>query len=128
MVVMPDHIHAVWTLPENNRDFAIRWSLIKSGFTRQCEDSCRGVANASRIVRKEQAVWQHRFWEHQIRNEDDFIRHIEYIHYNPVKHGYVKAPAEWQYSSFHRYVQGGAYAADWGSGQEIIFPENIGKE
>jgi putative transposase len=128
MVVMPDHIHAIWTLPEDDRNFGVRWSLIKSRFTRQCDDRCKGEKTASRIARKQQAVWQHRFWEHEIRDEDDFIRHVEYIHYNPVKHGHVKAPSEWQYSSFHRYVKDGIYPVDWGSSHEVTFPDNIGNE
>jgi putative transposase len=128
MVIMPDHLHALWTLPAGDDNYAIRWSLVKSGFTRVCDESCKGKLSASRVARKQKAVWQHRFWEHEIRDEDDFERHADYIHYNPVKHGYVKTPAEWEYSSFHRYVRDGIYSADWGSGAEMIFAEVVGKE
>ena len=76
----------------------------------------------------EQAVWQRRFWEHQIRDEKDFARHVEYIHYNPVKHGLVKSPHDWAYSSFHCYVKQGIYKSDWGAGCEIQFDEDVGYE
>jgi putative transposase len=128
MVIMPDHIHALWTLPEGDHDYAIRWSLVKSGFTRNCNEKCKGVLSASRIARKQQAVWQHRFWEHKIRDEADFECHADYIHYNPVKHGIAKTPADWKYSSFHRYVKEGIYPLDWGSSEEMKFPGTIGKE
>lgn len=128
MVVMPDHLHALWTLPEGDNNYSIRWSLIKREFTRSCHETCKGELSASRIARKEQAVWQHRFWEHEIRDEEDFERHADYIHYNPVKHGMAKIPATWEYSSFHRYVREGIYTADWGSGMEMKFCDTIGKE
>ena len=95
-VLLPDHLHAIWTLPEGDDDFSMRWRLIKSAFTRRCGEACRGPASASRRRKGEQAVWQRRFWEHQIRDERDRIQHIEYIHYNPVKHGLVEAPRDWR--------------------------------
>lgn len=116
IVVLPDHIHCIWTLPEGDNDFAIRWSLIKGGFTRECSSRCKGARTASRVARKEQAVWQHRYWEHEIRDEEDFRRHVEYIHYNPVKHGYADRPFDWEFSSFGRYVRNGLYPADWNKG------------
>ena len=128
MVVMPDHLHALWTLPDGDNNYSIRWSLIKREFTRSCHEACKGELSASRIARKEQAVWQHRFWEHEIRDEEDFERHADYIHYNPVKHGMANMPAAWEYSSFHRYVREGIYPADWGSCVEIKFCDTIGKE
>jgi len=128
MVVLPDHIHALWTLPDGDDNYSIRWSLIKSGFTRSCKESCKGVLSSSRIARKQQAVWQQRFWEHEIRDEHDFEKHVEYIHYNPVKHGLVNSPVEWEYSSFHQYVRNGRHQPDWGNGQEILFPETVGGE
>jgi putative transposase len=128
IVIMPDHIHTIWTLPKGDRNFSVRWSLIKSKFTRRCDETCKMTTDRSRIARKEQPVWQHRFWEHQIRDETDFEHHVDYIHYNPVKHGYVKAPVEWPFSSFHLYVRRNIYPLDWGSSQEVIFPENIGQE
>jgi putative transposase len=128
MVIMPDHLHALWTLPEGDDNYSIRWSLVKSAFTRNCPDGCKGDLSSSRIARKQQAVWQQRFWEHEIRDEDDFARHVEYIHYNPVKHGLVIRPLDWPYSSLHRYVRDGLYPADWGSNADIIFPDFVGKE
>ena len=128
IVVLPDHLHCIWTLPEGDSEFSTRWRLIKSYFTRKCDATYRGRVSISRERKGEQAVWQRRFWEHQIRDERDFVRHVEYIHYNPVKHGLVKAPREWPYSSFHRYVQKGIYDAAWGDGDEIVFPVGIGSE
>ena len=86
------------------------------------------VANPSRTKKREKAVWQRRYWEHLIRNEEDWRRHMDYIHYNPVKHGLVKSPVEWPYSSFHRYVKHGAYDSDWGAGTEIKFDVKVGHE
>jgi putative transposase len=128
MVVMPDHIHALWTLPDDDNNYSIRWSLIKSGFTRSCDDNCKGVLSSSCIARKRQAVWQNRFWEHEIRDDLDFVNHVEYIHYNPVKHGLVKRSLDWEYSSFHQYVKNGLYSSDWGNGMDISFPDAIGGE
>ena len=127
IVIMPDHIHALWTLPAEDGDFSRRWSLIKSGFTRSCDDMCKGVLTASRIARKQQAVWQHRFWEHQIRDEEDFARHADYIHFNPVKHGYVKTPADWPHSSFHRFLRQGKYPVNWGFAP-MEFDPSVGNE
>ena len=127
IVIMPDHIHALWTLPAEDGDFSRRWSLIKSGFTRSCDDMCKGVLTASRIARKQQAVWQHRFWEHQIRDEEDFARHVDYIHFNPVKHGYVKTPVDWPHSSFHRFLRQGKYPVNWGS-SPMEFDPSVGNE
>jgi len=113
-VVLPDHLHAIWTLPEHDADFATRWMLIKAGFSRYIiRDECR---SASRISKGERGIWQRRYWEHLIRDDDDFERHIDYIHYNPVKHGYVNRAAEWSCSSIHRYIKAGIIASDWGGG------------
>ena len=118
-ILMPDHLHCIWTLPENDRDFSKRWRLIKSHFTRNCDNKYKQTPGESRKRKNEQAVWQRRFWEHLIRNENDFARHVEYLHYNPVKHGLVKAPADWEYSSFHKYVRNGKYDRKWGAGGDI---------
>src|SRR3989304_1477359 len=91
-VLLPDHIHCIWTLPEGDSDFSTRWRLIKSYFTMRCENGDRGTHTASRLKKGEQGVWQRRFWEHTIQDEDDFIRHLDYIHYNPVKHGFAQSP------------------------------------
>lgn len=115
--LLPDHLHCIWTLPENDRDFSGRWTALKGMFTRYYlnaggED---GERNKSRSRHGEAAVWQRRFWEHTIRDEEDYSRHVDYIHFNPVKHGYVAKPADWKWSSFHRFVQVGSYESDWGS-------------
>ena len=114
IVVMPDHLHCIWTLPPGDVDFATRWRLVKTGFTKHCPDTLRCPADAARLARGEQAIWQHRYWEHQIRDETDFARHVDYIHYNPVRHGLARTALYWPYSSFGRHVQAGVYASDWG--------------
>ena len=83
---------------------------------------------SSRLKKKEQTIWQRRFWEHLIRDDQDLIQHMEYIHYNPVKHGLVKAPKDWEYSSFHRYVRDGVYDPEWGAGIEMKFDSEVGGE
>jgi putative transposase len=126
-VLSPEHIHYIWTLPQDDHDFSTRWRLIKSFFSRHYE-RCRHELKASQIRKKEQAIWQPRFWEHFIRDEKDFISHVEYIHYNPVKHGLVQAPKDWEYSSFHRYAEKGVYEREWGTYTSINFTPKIGKE
>lgn len=126
MVVLPDHLHCIWTLPSGDADFATRWRLIKTWFTKHVDPALRGAVDAARSRRCEQAVWQHRYWEHQLRNEVDFTRHVEYIHYNPVKHGLVASPLEWPYSSFRRFVDAGIYAADWG--RDMLELDGVGSE
>jgi putative transposase len=114
MVVLPDHLHVIWTLPKDDANFATRWRLIKSRFSRSIP-SGEFVSN-SRLTRGERGIWQRRFWEHTIRNEQDFARHVDYIHINPVKHGLVTRVVGWPYSSFHRLVKLGIYPEDWGGG------------
>jgi len=128
LVLLPDHLHCIWTLPDDDSDFSTRWRLIKGYFSKYCEDQYRSDVSKAREKKNEQAVWQRRFWEHAIRDEDDYARHVDYIHYNPIKHGLAKAPKDWEYSSFHRYVQNGIYDVIWGAKQEIIFSGNIGNE
>jgi putative transposase len=111
MVVLPDHLHAVWTLPEGDADFAMRWQLIKSTFSRRLPSGER-ISN-SRAARGERGIWQRRYWEHTIRDDNDFARHVDYIHINPVKHGLVTQVRDWPYSSFHRMVKLGLYPEDW---------------
>jgi putative transposase len=127
-VILPDHLHCIWTLPQGDSDYSMRWRLIKSSFTRTCDKAIRGTVPTSRRRKGEQAVWQRRFWEHQIRDEKDLIEYVEYIHYNPVKHGLVEAPKDWHYSSFHRYVREGSYDLDWGVGGMITFEDGVGFE
>ncbi|MDS4029216.1 MAG: transposase [Candidatus Contendobacter sp.] len=111
IVVLPDHLHTLWTLPAGDHDFSLRWRQLKSAFSRAMETEEH--LSASRARKRERGIWQRRFWEHAIRDEEDFSRHVDYIHYNPVKHGHVKSVVEWPYSSFHRHVGGGVYPADW---------------
>jgi len=116
MVLLPDHLHCLWTLPEGDSNYAIRWRLIKTYVTKQAASALDLdiELSQSRQKRREGNLWQRRFWEHWIRDERDFTQHCEYIHYNPVQHGLCQMPGEWQYSSFHRFVAQGVYASDWG--------------
>jgi putative transposase len=114
-VLLPDHLHAIWTLPEDDALYGKRWGLIKAQVSRLCAHVVNGDVNrsASRVRRRESDLWQRRFWEHQIRDEVDFERHVNYIHYNPVKHGLVTRAVDWPYSTFHRYVRRGIFPTDW---------------
>jgi len=110
--VLPDHLHAVWRLPSGDADFPLRWNLIKSGFSRGLQaDQPR---SRSKLVKRERGLWQRRYWEHAIRDEADLARYVDYIHYNPVKHGLVRRVCDWPYSSFKHYVARGDLPADWG--------------
>lgn len=116
--ILLDHIHMLITLPENDSDYSTRVREIKRLFTRYYKNSMEVTAprSASRIQKREATVWQRRFWEHTIRDEQDFENHFDYIHFNPVKHGYVMCVGDWEWSSFHRYVKLGVYETDWGEG------------
>ena len=98
-VVLPDHMHCVWTLPEGDSDFSTRWSVIKARFSRAMPPTPR---RASHENRREHGLWQRRFWEHHIRDDEDLRNHIQYCWINPVKHGLVDHPKDWPYSSYHR--------------------------
>jgi putative transposase len=111
MVVLPDHLHTVWTLPDGDTDFATRWRLIKSAFSRSLTTGER--ISESRAAKGERGIWQRRYWEHTIRDDNDFARHADYIHINPVKHRLVARVRDWPYSSFHRMVKLGVYPEDW---------------
>jgi putative transposase len=112
MVVLPEHLHAIWRLPAGDANYPMRWSLIKSGFSRRLG---KGEAiNGSRRAKCERGIWQHRYWEHQIRNDADLSRHVDYIHYNPVKHGWVSRAVDWPHSTLHAYIARGMLTADWG--------------
>jgi putative transposase len=115
-VVLPDHLHCVIELPEHDADFATRWRLIKMGFSKATPKMER--LSSVRSQRGERGIWQRRYWEHLIRDEADFRAHMDYVHINPVKHGLVDRVADWPYSTFHRLVQQGVYAADWAGGNE----------
>ena len=113
IVVLPEHMHMTMTLPSNDTNYSQRISFIKSAFSRQIEPM--ECINSSRRTKRERGIWQRRFWEHLIRDEQDYEKHLEYIHYNPVKHGHVKSPSEWPYSSIHRYINSGILPANWAS-------------
>jgi len=114
IVVLPDHLHCLWTLPEGDTAYSMRWRLIKTQFTAAL--SARGF-NARRRRRNERAVWQPRFWEYAIRDETDLSRHIDYIHFNPVKHGLAERVSDWPHS-FHRFCSVGTLPKDWGGSFE----------
>jgi putative transposase len=124
IVVLPDHLHAIWTLPEGDADFALRWRLIKSTFSRGLPADER--RSASRAKKGERGIWQRRYWEHTLRDEEDFARHADYIHFNPVKHGHVGRVRDWPYSSFHRMVRFGVYPLDW-AGDAADNPSGFGE-
>jgi putative transposase len=111
-VVLPDHMHCVWTLPSGDADFTLRWRLIKAAFSKQLPKVER--RSKVRAARGERAIWQRRFWEHTLRDERDYAAHVDYVHFNPVKHGHARAVKEWPYSTFHRDVAQGVYLEDWG--------------
>ncbi|CAM3094186.1 REP-associated tyrosine transposase [Pseudoalteromonas distincta] len=111
IVIMPDHLHAIWQLPESDSNYAMRWRLIKSGFSRGLPPT--EFCNISRIAKGERGIWQRRYWEHKIRDEGDLDNHINYIHYNPVKHKYVSKVSDWSFSSFHRYVNNSKLLSNW---------------
>jgi REP-associated tyrosine transposase len=111
VVVLPDHLHAVWTLPEGDADFGTRWRQIKSAFSRKLAPTEK--ISESRAAKGERGIWQRRYWEHTIRDENDFARHVDYVHINPVKHRLVTRVSDWPYSSFHRMVKLGVYPEGW---------------
>ncbi|WP_367109716.1 transposase [uncultured Psychrobacter sp.] len=112
MILLPDHVHTLITLAKNSDDYAVIISSIKTYFSRQIKKSTSETINPSRVRRRERGIWQRRFWEHRVRDELDYQRHMDYIHYNAVKHGYVARPFDWQYSTFQRCVEKGFYTSD----------------
>ena len=116
MVLLPEHLHCLWKLPAGDDDFSTRWRLVKSRFTIDMMASgFRELGlNESRRKRQEHAIWQRRFWEHLIEDENDWKRHLDYIHYNPVKHGYASLPRDWEFSTLRRYIAMGEYDDLWG--------------
>lgn len=111
IVILPEHLHCIWTLPSDDADYNIRWALIKAGFSRQIPAGEQ--RSESRVKRGERGIWQRRYWEHLIRDEEDYQRHLDYIHWNPVKHGWVSRVVDWPHSSFHAAMKRGWYPADW---------------
>ena len=110
--VLPDHLHAIWALPPDDADFSRRWSLIKHNFSCGLPGDPR--RSRSKLAKREKGIWQRRYWEHAIRDDADLGRHVDYIHFNPVKHGLVSRACDWPYSSFHHYVVRDLLPRDWG--------------
>jgi putative transposase len=110
-VVLPNHLHCVWTLPPGDNDFSNRWKGIKIRFVQSLPPTEQ--RSHIRIAKGERGIWQRRFWEHAIRDEEDYGRHVDYVHWNPVKHGLVNCVADWPYSTFHRYVRTGVLPVEW---------------
>jgi putative transposase len=119
-VVLPEHMHCIITLPEGDDDFSNRIKAMKIRFVRAIPMTER--RSGTRIARGERGIWQRRFWEHAIRGDADYARHMDYVHFNPVKHGHVTFARDWPYSTFHRLVKLGLYPADWGAGDVNDFP------
>tara|TARA_R110000868_G_scaffold302899_1_gene563441 strand:- start:363 stop:881 length:519 start_codon:yes stop_codon:yes gene_type:complete len=115
IVILPDHIHCLWTLPDDDNNFSERWRLIKKHVS-------HGI-NATLSRRAEKHIWQRRYWEHLIRDEKDWRQHMDYINYNSVKHGYVTRPYDWPYGSFRRHVKDELYYPDWGKGDPSAAPD-----
>lgn len=116
IVVLPDHLHAVWTLPPGDSDFGIRWGAIKSRFTRSMKAKMGWnpiLRSASKASKGDAGLWQRRFWEHAIRDETDLETHLRYCWGNPVKHGFVERPADWPFSSIHREIAAGRIEPEW---------------
>lgn len=124
-VVLPEHLHCVLELPAEDHDFSDRWRLIKSEFSKALPKE--EAISASRRRHHERGIWQRRYWEHLIRNEDDFRLHMDYLHFNPVKHGWVKQVGDWPHSTFHRLVAAGVYPADWGGHAGLSTGEGFGE-
>ncbi len=122
MVVLPDHLHAVWTLPPGDADYSLRWRKLKARFSHALGQ--HGVQSASQIAKRERGVWQRRFWEHMIRDEADFRAHVTYCWGNPVKHGLVAQAGEWPFSSIHRDIRAGRVEPEWaGTTPDGVFGE-----
>jgi len=118
-VVLPEHMHCLIELPENDIDYVTRIRLIKIGFSKAIPKTER--RSNIRIKRGERGIWQRRYWEHLIRDEADFQAHLNYIHFNPVKHGWVKQVKDWPYSTFHRWVEQGVYPLNWAGVNEDLY-------
>jgi len=121
-VLLPDHIHSIWTLPPNDANFALRWQLTKRYVSRACGSRLNHTEwmSASKTKHRESTIWQRRYWEHQIRDDNDYAKHMDYLHCNPLKHGLVSNVKDWPYSTFYRYVKAGVYDENWGVGLEFV--------
>jgi len=114
-VLLPNHLHCIWTLPEDDANFSTRWAMIKRHVSQKCGPKYRRDGWVTRSInqRNESTIWQRRFWEHQIRDDRDYEKHMDYLHYNPVKHNHVTQVIDWPYSTFHRLVRQGVYKENW---------------
>jgi putative transposase len=128
-VLLPDHLHCIWTLPVDDADFSQRWASIKRKVSIKCGESYKRLDWVTQSKRKhrESTIWQRRFWEHQIRDDKDFQRHVDYIHWNPVKHGHVTQVSDWPYSTFHRYVKQNIYSHNWGGVKDDVDASKFGE-
>jgi putative transposase len=119
-VLLPDHLHAIWTLPVGDTEYSKRWAWTKKEFSKEwlAAGGAEREISDSRYRRRQRGVWQRRFWEHAIRDENDYARHFDYIHWNPVKHELVKSVCDWPFSTFHRWVRRGVYSPRWGSQED----------
>jgi putative transposase len=124
LCLLPEHLHCIWKLPENDADFSTRWASIKALFTREYSKQTgkNNIINESRIKHREAAIWQRRFWEHQVRDETDLQNHINYIHYNPVKHGLAINAEDWPWSTYNKYIQQNNYNI---TEKEYLIPDDI---
>ncbi len=129
--LLPDHLHVIWQLPEGDSNYAVRWNEIKRNFSHeymQNHENGNSEKIESRIKRREVTIWQRRYWTHVLYDQEDLNNHIDYIHYNPLKHGLVDQVNDWQWSSFHRYVRIGVYAPDWcGKADDFLSDELMGE-
>ncbi len=119
-VVLPEHMHCIWTLPQGDADFSSRWQTIKAGFSKSLPHGEH--RSASQVGKGERGIWQRRFWEHTIRDDRDYAAHVDYVHFNPAKHGLVSDLRDWPYSSFHQHVARGIYPVAWAGGN-VDVPE-----
>ncbi len=124
-VVLPNHLHCIWTLPPGDTNFSARWQAIKTAFSKRLPPT--EPLSPSRQHKTERGIWQRRFWEHAIRDDNDYARHVDYIHFNPVKHNLVPHPAAWPYSTIKKCVSLGLYAPDWASQDQTTPPTNTGE-
>lgn len=116
MVVLPDHFHMLMTLPEDDQDFATRMMLIKAGFSRHMPKGEH--RSSSRRSKGERGIWQRRYWEHLIRDDEDYARHVDYIHFNPVKHGHASRAVDWPHSTIHDYIRQDVLPVNWAGGED----------
>ena len=116
IIVLPEHLHCIWTLPDGDSDYSGRWRAIKSRFTMACRKAGLPIL---KDMLGAYDLWQRHFWEHAIRDDRDFENHVAYIHFNPVKHGHALRPVDWPHSSIHKYIERGVLNADWAIAPEI---------